>query len=170
MSEIISPEKLYLDYHDKVERYIMSHVADKQDREDLVSRVFLNAIAALDSYDPSRAAPGTWIYAITRNTVVSYYRERKRETELVEMQEQSAVPGAEEDILTSETLEALAAALEQLSERERSIIVWRFYHGLSAKETAEKVDVSYANARFLQHRALKKLRDTLEDTGLFENF
>lgn len=46
----------------------------------------------------------------------------------------------------------------------------RFYHGLSARETAEKVDVSYANVRFLQHRALKKLRDTLEDTGLFENF
>ena len=62
------------------------------------------------------------------------------------------------------------SAPEQLSERERSIIVWRFYHGLSARETAEKADVSYANVRFLQHRALKKLRDILEAAGLFENF
>lgn len=170
MSDVISPEKLYLDYYDKVERYIMSHVADKQDREDLVSRIFLNAIAALDSYDSSRAALGTWIYAITRNTVVSYYRERKRETELAKMQEQYVAFEAEENILTSENLEALAAALEQLSERERSIIVWRFYYGLTAKETAEKAGVSYANARFLQHRALKKLRDILEDTEVFENF
>lgn len=170
MSDVISPEKLYLDYHDKVERYIMSHVADRQDREDLVSRIFLNAIAALDSYDPSRAAPGTWIYAIARNTMISYYRERKRETELAKMQEQSAILEAEGNLLTNENLEALAAALEQLSEREHSIIIWRFYYGLSAKEAAQKAGVSYANARFIQHRALKKLRDILEETGLFENF
>lgn len=170
MSDVISPEKLYLDYHDKMERYIMSHVADRQDREDLVSRIFLNAIAALDSYDLSRAVPGTWIYAIARNTMISYYRERKRETELAKMQEQSAILEAEGNLLTNWNLEALAAALEQLSERERSIIIWRFYYGLSAKEAAQKAGVSYANARFIQHRALKKLRDILEETGLFENF
>lgn len=168
MSNIISPETLYLDYHDKVERYIKSHVANKQDREDLVSRVFLNAIAALDSYDPSRAAPGTWLYAITRNMVISYYREKNQESVLAQMQEQPFYNEAEERFLTMETLDALACALEQLSQRERSIIVWRFYHGLSAKETAEKVGVSYANVRFIQYNALKKLRAILQETELFE--
>ena len=167
MSDIISPEKLYLDYHDKVERYIASRVTNEQDREDLASRVFQNVIAALDSYDPSRAAPGTWIYAITRNTVISYYREKKRDPELVEMEQFAAAAETEEHLPTSEMLEALADALEQLSERERRIIVWRFYYGLSAKDTAEKVGVSYSNVRFIQHRALKKLRDILEKTGLF---
>lgn len=167
MSDIISPEKLYLDYHEKVERYIASRVTNEQDREDLASRVFQNVISALDSYDPSRAALGTWIYAITRNTVISYYREKKREPELVEIEQLAAAAEAEEHLPTSEMLEALAEALEQLPERERLIIVRRFYYGLSAKETAEKAGVSYSNVRFLQHRALKKLRDILEKTGLF---
>ena len=166
MSDIITPDQLYIEYRDKVERYIKSHVANSQDREDLVSRVFHNAISAFGSYDPSRAALGTWIYAITRNTVVSYYREKKREPELVEIEELAAAE-TEEHLPTSEMLEALAEALEQLPERERRIIVWRFYYGLSAKETAEKVGVSYSNVRFIQHRALKKLRDILEKTGLF---
>lgn len=167
MSDIISPEKLYLDYHEKVERYIASRVTNEQDREDLASLVFQNVISALDSYDPSRAALGTWIYAITRNTVISYYREKKREPELVEIEQLAAAAEAEEHLPTSEMLEALAEALEQLPERERLIIVRRFYYGLSAKETAEKAGVSYSNVRFLQHRALKKLRDILEKTGLF---
>ena len=167
MSDIISPEKLYLDYHEKVERYIASRVTNEQDREDLASRVFQNVISALDSYDPSRAALGTWIYAITRNTVISYYREKKREPELVEIEQLAAAAEAEEHLPTSEMLEALAEALEQLPERERLIIVRRFYYGLSAKEIAEKAGVSYSNVRFLQHRALKKLRDILEKTGLF---
>ena len=45
----------------------------------------------------------------------------------------------------------------------------RFYHSLSAKETAKK-GVSYANVRFLQHRALQKLRTVLERMEFFENF
>lgn len=167
MSDIISPEKLYLDYHDKVERYIASRVTNEQDREDLVSRVFQNVISALDSYDPSRAALGTWIYTITRNTVISYYREKNREPELMDMEDLAAIAEAGENAITGEMLEALENALEQLSERERGIIIRRFYHGLSAKETAEKAGVSYSNVRFLQHRALKKLRDILEKTGLF---
>ena len=57
MSTAITPEALYRDYHEKVERYISSHVSDLQDRADLKQQIFLDAIAALDSYDPSRAAP-----------------------------------------------------------------------------------------------------------------
>ena len=57
----------------------------------------------------------------------------------------------------------LAAALEKLPERERNIVILRFYHGLSARETANRVGVSYANVRVLQHGALRKLRRYLGD-------
>lgn len=158
MSAAISPEKLYTDYRDKAMRYISSHVPNEHDREDLLHQVFLNAIAALDGYDPGRAAPGTWLYAIARNAVTDYFRQSGREEPAAELDEAYAGAGPEEQLLTQETLEALAAALEQLPERERDIVVWRFYHGLSAREAAEKAGVSYANARFLQHQALKKLQ------------
>ena len=169
MNALISPEELYVNYRDKVMRYINSHVSNEHDREDLLQQVFLNAVAALDGYDSSRAATGTWLYAIARNAVTDYFRRSGREPLAVDEPDGEVYGGAydgaepEERLLTQETLEALARALEQLPERERNIVIWRFYHGFSARETAEKAGVSYANARFLQHQALKKLQQYLTE-------
>lgn len=161
----ITPEELYNGYREKVERYICSHVQNEHDRADIVHQVFLNAISALDSYDPSRGAIGTWLYAITRNAVNDYYRKLSREPAAEDIELMQLIPAQDDRILTNENLESLASALEQLPDRERKIIVLRFYHGLSSKETAERVGVSYSNVRFLQYNALKKLRRFLEEAG-----
>lgn len=162
----ITPEELYNAYREKVERYICSHVRNEHDRADIVQQVFLNAISALESYDPEKASISTWLYAITRNAVIDYYRSLEK-TPLSADDDEIRLLSSEEKPLSEEALEALADALEQLPERERKIIVLRFYGGYSAKETAEKLGLSYANVRFLQYNALKKLRKLLEKTGLF---
>ncbi len=163
----ITPEELYNSYCEKVERYICSHVGNEHDRADIVQQVFLNAISALEGYDPERAAVSTWLYAITRNAVIDYYRNLEK-TPLSADDDELQLSSSDEKPLSEETLETLADALEQLPERERKIIVLRFYSGYSAKETAKKVGISYANVRFLQYTALKKLRRFLEEAGLFE--
>ncbi len=163
----ITPEELYNAYREKVERYICSHVGNEHDRADIVQQVFLNAISALESYDPEKASISTWLYAITRNAVIDYYRNLEK-APLSADDNELQLFSSEERPLSEETLDALADALEQLPERERKIIVLRFYGGYSAKETAEKIGLSYANVRFLQYAALKKLRKFLEETGLFE--
>ena len=76
MTAALLPETLYRDYREKVDRYVKSRVADRQDAEDLVEDVFVKACARLGQYDPDRAAPGTWLYAIARNAVVDYFRAR----------------------------------------------------------------------------------------------
>ncbi len=173
MSTVITPEELYQNYHEKVERYISSRVPNVHDRADLKQQVFLNAIAALDGYDPARSAPGTWLYTITRNVVIDFYRRRNREPMLTELEtldqqgEVAHVPEVDERLLTQETQEMLADALEQLPERERDIVIFRFYHGLSAQETAARVGVSYANVRVLQHNALRKLRKVMNQNFLY---
>ena len=166
MSKTITPDELYQNYSGKVERYVSAHVQNVHDRADVVQQVFLNAISAMDSYDSERSAPGTWLYAIARNAVIDYYRRQSREPLAAELEELTLTsPRADEQILTQETMEALAGALEKLPERERNILIFRFYHGLSAQETAKRVGVSYANVRFLQNRALKKMRGYLCETG-----
>ena len=167
MRAAVSFEELYRDHRDKVEGYIRAHVQNEHDRQDLTQQVFLNAAAALDSFDPTRGAPGTWLYAITRNAVIDYYRARSREPLPAELDESAIPDEAYDRMLAREMLDALAAAMERLPERERNIVIWRFYHGISPQEIAEKAGISYANVRFLQHSALKKLRRLLEETELF---
>lgn len=118
--------------------------------QNVVSEVFEKVLNALPSYDEKKASLSTWIYAITRNTVTDFYRKNSC-LELCELPETAAEPEENE-------LEALAEQLESLPQRERDILLLRFYYGLTPREIAGRMNISYANVRYLQSTALKKLK------------
>lgn len=55
----------------------------------------------------------------------------------------------------------LEAALARLPERERDIVILRFYSGLPSREVAARMGLSDGNVRYLQTQALRKLRAML---------
>ena len=63
-------ERLYTEYRGKVLGYIRARVNSREDAEDLCADVFEKAFRASGDYDAAKAAPGTWLYAIGRNTAV----------------------------------------------------------------------------------------------------
>ena len=57
----------------------------------------------------------------------------------------------------------LARCFEQLSPRQREMIMLRFYHGLKMDEIAVILDMSVQASRNLLFRALKKIRELIPD-------
>ncbi len=57
--------------------------------------------------------------------------------------------------------DALRRALEKLPPRERSVIVLRYFGGLSQQEVGRRLQISQMHVSRLQHRALDKLRTLL---------
>ena len=153
-------EKIYRDYHGKVCAYIRSRINDMQDAEDIVANVFVKVFEKLDSFDESRALLSTWIYTITRNTLTDYYRTKKQFVELPEAQESGF--SVEDEICNEEMLGRLADALEALPERERDIVILRYYSGRTLKEISGKLGISYSHVKTLQNKALAKLKILLE--------
>lgn len=160
-----SVEALYLEYHDKVRAYAVHHLRNVQDAEDVVSQVFLNVYKKWDSYDPSIGSHSTWLYAITRNVIRETLRRvsRSRTNGYFDGWEtlESPCPGPEEVLLSEARVDELTAALKQLPERERDILILRFYSGLPSREVAERMGLSDGNVRYLQSKALSRLRGLL---------
>ena len=71
-------EKIYLEYREKIFRYVRGKVRNLADAEDVTSEIFLKVQTSLGSYDEEKATLSTWIYTITHNTVCNYYREQSR--------------------------------------------------------------------------------------------
>jgi len=63
--------------------------------------------------------------------------------------------------LVSHRRTTVRRALRALPARDREILGW-VSHGVSDKELAEYLEVTEINARQLRHRALRKLRDSIE--------
>ncbi len=163
--ERMDAETLYSQYGDKIRAYIQSRVRNRHDAEDLFSNVFLKITEHIENYDPEKAAYSTWVYTITQNTVRDYFR-RSMGRQDTELNEDLPLPDLHADVegklLRDETLQTLANALEKLPQRERDIIILRFYKGLSPKEIADAMDISYASVRYLQSVTLKKMRGLLD--------
>ncbi|MDO4939913.1 MAG: RNA polymerase sigma factor [Lachnospiraceae bacterium] len=151
--------EIYENYRTKVLSYIISRVNNADLAEDLCENVFLKVYDKLDTFDDTKASISTWIYTITRNTLTDYYRTRKTFEEIPENYVSSV--SVEEDVCNREMLEKLADALERLDKTSREIIILRYYSGLTIKEIADKLDVSYSYARVLNNNALNNLKKYL---------
>ena len=102
-----------------------------------------------------------WIYSITRDTVIDYYRRsRPPEDEHPEDLSDDSLP--EKGVLNSETLEELAAALEHLPEELTDLIVLHYYDRLPLTELAPRLGISYGAVKIRHQKALTMLRAALE--------
>ncbi len=157
---MLSQEEIYLKYKDKVFGYVKNHVNSIEDAEDITSDIFIKIYSKLDTYDESKAALSTWIYSMTSNTVIDYYRTNHIHSEIPEdlTDERSSI---EDEVLNKESLEALADALEQLPQELRDIIILRYYKGLSLQDIAGKMNLSYGVTKLRHREALGKLRDLI---------
>ena len=153
-------EKIYLEYREKVFRYVREKVASTADAEDVTSEIFLRVQTSLDSYDEAKATLSTWIYTITHNAVCNYYRDESKralilyENALYSDRDDGVMAEIENEILK----ENLAIALETLSEREQDVIVLYYYHEIPLRDIAIKMGITYTNAKFIKHNAIAKLR------------
>ena len=152
-------QAIYCEYHGKVCGYIRSKINNAQDVEDLAADVFVKVYEKLDSFDETKASLSTWIYTITRNTLTDYFRTRRTFEEIPETLEGGS--SIEESVCSAEMLEALAKALEALDERERDIIILRFYKGKTLTEIAKQMGISYAYVKVLQNKAFHVLKKYL---------
>jgi len=57
---------------------------------------------------------------------------------------------------------ALRSAIEKLPDKERQIIVLRYYHGMTQQNTAKVLHISQVQVSRLERRAIDTMRDNLE--------
>ena len=152
-------EQIYTDYYGKVMGYISARIRNWADAENLCSDVFMKIQEKLDTYDPSKASISTWVFTVTRNTLIDHYRRSRPSEELDEnLADDSEV---DENLLSQETLSELAGALMALPEQMRDIIVLRYYDGKPLTEIAELMGLSYGAVKLRHQNALILLREKL---------
>ncbi len=156
----LTGEKLYADYREKVLAYLTGRTESREDAEDLCEEVFAEVLRCLPRYDPEKASLSTWIFQITRFTLIDYLRTAHPSDPLSE--DIQTAEDAAEDFIRGETLERLAAALMALKQQERDIIVLRYYRGQTLMEISRLTGISYGMVKVKHQKALKKIAADLK--------
>ena len=74
--------EVYEQEYSYVYNYVYMQVMHRENTEDLVSDVFIRAMAHYSGFDPAKASVRTWLCTIARNCLIDYYRKNgRRKTE-----------------------------------------------------------------------------------------
>ena len=157
--QTVDLDRIYTEYNGKVMGYIRARIRSSAEAEDLHSEVFEKILKKIGEFDPSKASLNTWIFTITRNTVIDHFRRAKPSEELDENLSDNVE--LDEDLLNSETLSELAAALRKLPQQMMDIIVLRYYDGKPLTEIAEMMNLGYGAVKLRHQNAVLMLRQAL---------
>jgi RNA polymerase sigma factor (sigma-70 family) len=149
-------EAVYRDNVTWIYRLMFRKVGNRPDAEDLTAQVFLAALRPLRISAP---APEVRKYLKTtaRTVLASYWAERMGRAITVIADDLPAEPGTEE--AHDDAPETVRLLLQRLPDNYRRILELRFLQSLSIREAAAQMGVSVANAKVLQHRALRMAAD-----------
>ena len=153
-------DNIYNVYSSRVMGYIMARVQRREEAEDLCADVFEKVFRKMEGYDREKAAVGTWIYTITRNTVIDYFRKTRPAAELDESMPSDTE--VDESILKDETLEELAEAVKELPPDLQNVIVLVYHERIPMVEVAKMTHVSYTTVKIRHQKALNLLKEKLK--------
>jgi RNA polymerase sigma-70 factor (ECF subfamily) len=144
--------------------YFGYRTGSREIAEDLTQTTFEKALRAWGRFDPERASPRTWLLSIAHNVLVDHYRAEASNRREALTEDVAHEAGYVEDAgapLSLGLSPDLAAALEELGERDRQLIALRFGGDLSGPEIAELTGLSLANVQQILSRSLRRMRARL---------
>lgn len=166
----IQPDQLFAEFHPLVRRLIRQYGANADLRNDLEGEIYYRFCVVLKAFDPRRGVPlrpyivrqlSASVYSYARN----HWRRERREVslELFAFEReptQSMNPTADwDDALDTERFKQnLPGAIAKLTDRQRNVVIWRYYEQRTFEEIATRLDIQTSTARSLLRHALTHLR------------
>jgi RNA polymerase sigma-70 factor, ECF subfamily len=154
-------EAVYLDNVELLYRVMYSRVGNRADAEDLTAEVFQAALRPL-RMSASRGEVRAYLLTAARTVLASHWR-RHYGLEVTDIDPERDHAELDHPSTESDAPARVGTILTALPDRYRRILELRFLESCSLREAARAMNVSVANAKVLQHRALHRAAQLAEE-------
>ena len=146
------------DYEEGLLRYACSITGDLHDARDAVQEAFVKYLTYRAS-GKEVTHPKSWFYRVTYSCSVDLIRQGQRQQKIQDVSEHqpSRLEEPGEELNRRENADELWAVLDELSDREKKIVLLKVREEKSYQEIAELMDLTVGHVGALLHRSLKKL-------------
>ena len=156
-------DPIWMEHQDKLFWFIRSRVSNECDAKDLLQEVFLKAKTRGGSVrDPKKRV--SWIYSVTRNAVVDYYRRRGKTVELPEDLPQLKSEKNAWELISR----CVRPFIEKLPKIYREALLLSEIKGLDQKQVARKLKIPLPTAKARILRGKRKLKEKFDECCIFE--
>lgn len=148
-----------------LKHFIRSRVSNEQDSEDILQEVFIklhNHLPELKEEEKFQS----WVYQITRNTIIDFYRSRgKHQYQTTELDNKQVLQNAAHMIGEGNKNEVIStwlkALMDQLPKNYKEALIYTELDHHTQKELADKLGISLSGAKSRVQRGREKLKGIL---------
>jgi RNA polymerase sigma-70 factor (ECF subfamily) len=161
--------QIWVELKTNLHRFISRRAANEADADDILQDVFFKIHSNIDRLRDTTKIH-SWVYQITRNAIIDYYRARRSDLSL------DATPDAF-DVIKEETEDAtdrveimacLSPMIDRLPEDYRKALVMSDVEGITQAKVASEMKLSLSGAKSRVQRARGKMKTMLLDCCHFQ--
>ena len=147
----------------KIAASILINAASAQDVEECIADVFIYLWQYPEKYDPGKAKLFSWLSMVARSKAVDRYRQIIRKKELP-MDEIAAESLAHAQIAEMDARkEKLLSCIGELDEKEKELIIRRYYYEQKPSEIAVVLDMPKKQVENKLYYVKQKLKKRMEE-------
>lgn len=155
--------QVYEHYFERIFRFVFYRVSHKETAEDLTEDIFVKIYHKLKDLKEIEAFEG-WLFQISRNMIIDYYRTKKITVDIDQVENTIEYDNNLIDTISLEQNQRiLVNLLQDLPTDDQKIIKLRFFEDLDSDTIATMLGKSTGAIRVMQHRALAKLKQLLDE-------
>jgi RNA polymerase sigma-70 factor (ECF subfamily) len=142
--------------------FLMKRLSFESEAEDVLQEILISIHKARHTYDGLRPYK-PWAYAIARFRLQDYLRMHYADQLRHAVDISDLENNLHEDVTDSAiSYESISGEIQKLPEKQAAILQLIHQEGCTAKEAAEKLEMSESAVKVAAHRAYKVLRQKLE--------
>lgn len=154
----------------RVKSFLLRYAMPDDQAEEIAQEVMVQVWRKAASFDPSRAAASTWIFAIARNRRIDAIRRAVRRE--ADPHDPILQPEPQPDggtlVGQSQRAQLVRSALDTLPEAQRSVLKATFFDGLSQSEIAEREGLPLGTVKSRVRLAFARMRERLGENIIGE--
>lgn len=171
---------LFRRHFQRVFSFFYRSTGKEETSKDLAQEVFLKVFKASKTYE-ERAKFTTWLFTISRNTLLNFFRDRGKDKNILEgvVDDQtfydmalkstpSTVPDPLEVLEAREIEKFVESAMEELPESFKTPFILSQVNGLSYQEISEILELSQNAVKIRVFRAREQLMEKLKNRYFHE--
>jgi RNA polymerase sigma-70 factor, ECF subfamily len=149
---------LFQQYEQDIYRMAYIYVKNQNDALDVVQETAYRSFKSIETLKEPKYFK-TWLMRIAISCSLDLLKKRKNVVQLNPEFEEYISGQVNEDIISEITLKDL---VNQLEANEKSVILLRFYQGLTLQEVSDTLKIPLGTAKTILYRSLNKLRINLK--------
>ena len=160
-------EQLVEAYRNQVFRLALRMCGNEADADEVAQEAFLSAWKGLPNFR-GESRFSTWLYQLTTHAVIDLMRREKRQAAAEDIDGITAAdygPSPQQQAERAETRREVRAALMQLPEEYRQVLLLRFMQELSYEEIGQALKLPAGTVKSRLNRAKAQLKDILSRSG-----